>query len=126
MSMSFFYCGAQNWTQYSRWSLSKVPNIGETSLADLLTAQCWVGHLCNKGAQPAHIQLVDENCQVLSCKSAFQLIRIQPLLSLGFIPFQMQDIAFAFVELREDSSFLWLAEVLLNSSPDLQHIDCSP
>ena len=61
------------------------------------TAQEATGLIWYKSALLTHSQLVQENHQILCCKTALQEVYLQPMLFCGVIPIQVQDVAFTYV-----------------------------
>lgn len=86
---------------------------------------CWL-HFCLYCPEGCCLFL-HQDPQVLPCKTTFRWVELQPVLVHGIFLPKRQELAFHFVELHEASvsPFLQSAEVSLNSSPALHHIDCS-
>lgn len=130
MSESFIYWRPPNWACYSRHSLTSDKYRRRVDSLDLLPADfantntqdavCFPSH---KVTLLAHVQLlVLQDRQVLFRKAVSQSANPQSVLLHSFIPSQMQDFVFAFVELCEIPvrPFLQAVKVPLNSS------DCAP
>ena len=124
MSKSFLCWGAQNWTQALQTFLTIDERSKRITSLDLLAMLLFMKHrmlVCpylQQGTSLAHIQLYPSVPLRPFCQAASQLAGLQPVLLLGLIHSQVQNLAPLCVEVMDVSvcPVLHHIEVPLNSS----------
>lgn len=130
MSRSFFYWGAQNQTQYSRYGFISAEQKGRITSLNLLATLLLIQPMLPRPffSAKAHCWLMFDFSLVPPKSLSAELLPRKFVLLQGAIPSQEQALALTFVDLHEVpvSPFLQSVLVLLTNNPDIQHTDVAP
>lgn len=126
ISLPLLYWGGQNWAQHSKCGLTCAKQRGRIAslglLATLLLTQLRM--LMGFFAARSHLWLMVTGCPLGTLRPFLQTCFLdsqpQPVWLHGVTPFQVQDFAFAIVELHEVT-----VKIPLSGRPTSQHSNCS-